>query len=117
MKIVAMRPALIIMFFGCNLVPSVPTNVSLVAVSSTELRLSWETPSNRNGVISAYYITWKIVRNDTNHTVDGPMETRKIEETTLTVDTTKSLNISKLGKHYLFRAYIFKTKFPKGMGW
>ena len=106
MKIVAMRPALIIMFFACNLVPDVPTNVSLVAVSSAQLQLSWETPSHRNGIISVYYITWKIVRNDTNHTVDGHIKTAEVKET-INIKK-KSFEISELGKHYLFSASYLK---------
>ena len=72
--------------------PGVPENVSLIPVSSSQLRLSWKAPSNKNGVISGYYITWRIVRNDTNHTVDGKLRTMKVSS------NTTSYYISELGK-------------------
>ena len=46
-----------------------------------------------NGVISGYYITWRIVRNDTNHTVDGELLTRTVNMYTM------SYNILGLGKY------------------
>ena len=71
--------------------PGAPMNVSLVSTSVSQLRLSWKTPSHKNGEISAYYITWRIVRNDTNHTLDGKLIT------TVNMNT-MSYNISGLGK-------------------
>ena len=70
-----------------------PENVALVPVSSTQLLLTWETPSDKNGVISGYYITWTIVRNDTNHTVDGNLIRTKVNE------STKSYDILNLGMY------------------
>ncbi|CAB4012554.1 Down syndrome cell adhesion molecule Dscam2, partial [Paramuricea clavata] len=71
-------------------VPGVPINVSLIPILSTQLEVSWEIPCDQNGIILSYYITWRIVRNDTNHIVDGKLETAKEE-----VDT-KSFIISNL---------------------
>ena len=73
--------------------PGAPENVSLVPISSTQLRLSWETPLKTNGEISEYYITWRIVRNDTNHTVDGLLSARS-EDGSMT-----SYDITDLGKY------------------
>ena len=73
--------------------PGVPISVNLVPSSSTQLKLSWGTPSVRNGVILSYYITWRIVRNDTNHVVDGKLKTRKVE-----LPNPKSFIIQNLGE-------------------
>ena len=83
---------LIIAVFRSNLVSSAPINVSLVPISSTQLQLSWRTPSHQNGVIKSYYITWRIVRNDTNHIVDGELKTAEKEE------DDKVIMITKLGE-------------------
>lgn len=83
---------LIIAVFRSNLVSSAPINVSLVPISSTQLELSWRTPSHQNGVIKSYYITWRIVRNDTNHIVDGKLNTAKKEK------DDKVIRISNLGE-------------------
>lgn len=79
--------------------PGVPRNVSLVPISSNQLRLTWKTPSDQNGVISGYYITWRIERNDTNHTVDGELRTKKVN------GNVRSYDLSNLGKyeHVLFQ--------------
>lgn len=86
---------LIINVFFSFLDPDVPENVALVPISSTQLHLSWKTPLNKNGLISGYYITWRIVRNDTNHTVDGNLNTKIVNE------STKSYNVPNLGKYLL----------------
>ena len=75
-----------------SLVPGVPKDVVLTSSSPNQLDLTWETPSEKNGVITGYYITWRIVRNDTNHTVNGGRKTKKVNTT--------SYKISELGQYY-----------------
>ena len=84
--------------------PGAPTNVNLEVVSSTQLRLSWDTPSEKNGIISDYYIKWRIVRNDTDHIVHGPLLTARKAET----ENRKMIDIEDLGKHYNYFIAIFE---------
>ncbi|XP_028413448.1 tyrosine-protein phosphatase Lar-like isoform X5 [Dendronephthya gigantea] len=67
-------------------VPSQPTNVKLTPLPHHGLQLSWEAPSNKNGDLTGYNITWKIVRNDTNHTVDGDLKTKIVKDDVLSFD-------------------------------
>ena len=46
-------------------------NVSLVAASPTKLNLTWESPSDPNGVIMGYRITWRITMNDKDMRVNN----------------------------------------------
>ena len=85
------------MFLYFNIVPGAPTNVELEVFSSTQLRVSWDSPSERNGIISEYYIKWRIVRNDTGHIVHGPLLTARKAET----ESEKIIDIEDLGKHYI----------------
>ena len=72
--------------------PSEPTNVRLIPLSHNQLRFSWGPPSEKNGDITGYYITWKIVSNDTNHTVDGELKT-------VIVGVVLSYDITNLGEN------------------
>ena len=85
----------LVLFVHFHLVPSEPRDVSLEVISHTQLRLSWNTPSDKNGLISGYYIRWKILRNDTNHTVSGQFDTATVDE------NMKIFDIEDLGKHYI----------------
>ncbi|XP_028413457.1 titin-like isoform X1 [Dendronephthya gigantea] len=69
-------------------VSSEPTKVSLTPLSHHQLRLSWKAPSNKNGNITGYKITWKIVGNDTNHPVDGELKTKIVRDDVLSFDIT-----------------------------
>ena len=78
------------------LVSGVPRNVDLLPFSHNELRLSWNPPFEKNGVISGYFITWRIVRNATNHMIKGALEN------TTTDLNEKFFEISNLGKCYFY---------------
>ena len=53
------------------LAPSAPTQLKVVAVSSSQLDVSWQPPLEPNGVITGYNITWMMTKNDLNKSVTG----------------------------------------------
>ena len=57
--------------FIINLVPSVPHNVNVTALSSTMLQVTWFPPLHPNGVITGYNITWKLIEDDNNNAVES----------------------------------------------
>lgn len=59
------------MSFFSLLAPGKPDNVSLVPVSATQLNLTWESPSDPNGIITGYRVIWKMVRDDNNMLIKG----------------------------------------------
>ncbi|XP_046841964.1 titin-like isoform X3 [Xenia sp. Carnegie-2017] len=79
---------------------SKPRNVSLVPISSTALNVSWLPPLNKNGRLSGYFITWRILRNDTNHSVVGQTMSESLE------NDTSSFEISKLEHHSVYEVTI-----------
>jgi hypothetical protein len=75
--------------------PGKPGSVQLEAVSSTELSLTWTSPSDPNGVIRGYRIVWSIVRDDKNMSV-----TNNISKTGIIKNgSAVSFRIYTLGKH------------------
>ena len=63
------------------LAPGVPENVQLVSISHSQLRLSWQPPSNPNGIITGYSVTWKMVSNDRETQVNGTLSQEDIPAT------------------------------------
>ena len=61
----------IFFFYFVLLAPSAPTQVKVVAVSSSQLDVSWQPPLEPNGVITGYDITWMMTKNDLNESVAG----------------------------------------------
>ena len=58
-----------------SLVPSAPANVKVIAISSTQLSVTWRPPSDPNGVITGYHLTWRMVKDDLNQSRDGQLKT------------------------------------------
>lgn len=48
------------------LAPSAPTDVKVIAVSSSQLSITWKPPLDPNGVITGYDITWRMTETDLN---------------------------------------------------
>lgn len=53
------------------LAPNIPESVELFVVSHSQLKLTWQTPSRPNGIITGYRIRWKMDSNDRLQPVDG----------------------------------------------
>ncbi|CAB4034804.1 Transposon Ty3-G Gag-Pol poly, partial [Paramuricea clavata] len=58
--------------------PGKPGNVQLERISSTELYLTWTSPSDPNGVIIGYRIVWSILRDDKNMSVSNSVSKTEI---------------------------------------
>jgi hypothetical protein len=80
------------------LVPGVPVNVKLKPHSPHQLQLTWNIPSEQNGKITGYHVTWRLVRNDTNHPIDGPLKTEEVPG-----EESKSYIIDNLGMRNIRR--------------
>jgi hypothetical protein len=46
------------------LAPSAPTDVKVIAASSSQLNITWKPPLDPNGVITGYDITWRMTETD-----------------------------------------------------
>ena len=46
--------------------PGKPESFQLIPISATVLSLSWDSPSDPNGVITGYRISWKMIEDDRN---------------------------------------------------
>lgn len=46
------------------LAPGEPGSVKLAVISSTQLNLTWASPSDPNGVITGYRVIWRMVRDN-----------------------------------------------------
>lgn len=60
--------------------------------SATELHLTWAPPSDPNGVITAYFVTWRKVKDDKNNSVVGVLKQDKLQA------SARSLSIKNLGE-------------------
>ena len=79
------------------LAPSAPTNVKVVAVSSSRLDITWQPPSDPNGVITGYNITWRMTRND----LDEPGDNKLNKIPSLLSESARNYSIDNLGNNYL----------------
>ena len=79
-----------------NLVPSVPDNVNVIAQSSTMLQVTWFPPLDPNGVITGYNITWKLIKDDNNNTVESVLNV-----STPLNSSSRSYVIDSLGKLFI----------------
>ncbi|CAB4035820.1 phosphatidylinositol phosphatase PTPRQ [Paramuricea clavata] len=78
--------------------PGKPGNVQLERISSTELDLTWTSPSDPNGVITGYRIVWSILRDDKNMSVSNSVSKTEIIHNASTV----SFRIEKLGPYSMY---------------
>ncbi|XP_046863649.1 phosphatidylinositol phosphatase PTPRQ-like isoform X3 [Xenia sp. Carnegie-2017] len=78
--------------------PGPPVNVTLQRSSSTVLNLTWEIPSDPNGIIRGYNISWSKVLNDKNETV--PMNRNS------TNSTKTSFSISNLDPYSVYNVSL-----------
>ena len=53
------------------LAPGRPRNVQVLPISFSQLRATWQSPLDPNGVIIGYKITWRMVTDDKQQSVDG----------------------------------------------
>ncbi|CAB4016473.1 phosphatidylinositol phosphatase PTPRQ, partial [Paramuricea clavata] len=85
-----------------NRTPGKPGNVQLERISSTELYLTWTSPSDPNGVIIGYRIVWSILRDDKNMSVPNSVSKTEI----INNGSTVSFGIDKLEPYSVYRVSL-----------
>ena len=76
------------------LAPSAPTNVKVVAVSSSQLDISWQPPTDPNGEITGYNVTWRMIETDLNEPGDNVLNKTQ----SLLDESARNYSIDNLGK-------------------
>ena len=81
-----------------------PGNVQLRQPQShTQLNLTFEPPSDPNGVITGYLVTWKKVKNDTNDSDIGALNQTRLS------NISRSFVIKNLGE-FTLNAFAHATE-------
>ena len=78
------------------LAPSAPTQLKVVAVSSSQLGVSWQPPLEPNGVITGYDITWMMTKNDLGESVTGETNGTSL------APSARMYFVKYLGEHFVF---------------
>lgn len=62
------------------LVPNVAHNLTARNISSETLLVTWSPPSDPNGVITGYELTWQMIENDKRKKIDNaPIDKTNID--------------------------------------
>ena len=80
------------------LAPSGPTSVEVIVVSSSQLNITWQPPSEPNGVIIGYDITWRMTKNDSDESVNGVLN----RIPSLLAASRRMYTIKQLGNYWRF---------------